>query len=126
MNWLASHVLLHFFAACFLGIQLFPVDDFETVLQGPETFYAVKVNGIDWSSAAISTFVYPSKHAKIKIKLVSPNAQLSLQRQHQVLIEQQIQQTFVQRMQQRLDLRLVEGLQVVSLVYNDSYSSLFS
>jgi hypothetical protein len=87
MNPFASRVLRHFFAACFLGIQLFPVDDFEPVLQDPETFYAVEVNGIDWSSAAISTFVYPSKHAKIKTKLVSQNAQLSLQRQHQFLIE---------------------------------------
>ncbi|MFT5838740.1 MAG: hypothetical protein ACI9UT_001235 [Flavobacteriales bacterium] len=52
----------------------------------------------------------PKKHAKIKPKLATQYAPLSLQRQHLVLIEQQIQQTFVHRMQQRLVERLAERL----------------
>jgi hypothetical protein len=44
INPFASRVLLHFFAACFLGLQLFPVDDLEPVLQDSEIFYAVELN----------------------------------------------------------------------------------
>jgi hypothetical protein len=76
-----------FFEACFFGMQLSQVDDFEPLQQDTETFYAVELSEIDGPSAAILRFIYPKKHAQIKPKLATQYAPLSLQRQHLVLIE---------------------------------------